>query len=543
MRQRHAEPPASVTDDDGFRSWCDAREPALHRLAVLLTADEAAARDLVREVLPRMDATWSGIGALAADDTARNLLVDACRRRRWDGSVSASTLDGHPLPDDLSLAAWEAVARLPAQIRAAAVLTRHEGLDDAGAGRLLRLAPGAVRAADAEAVAAVAALLAAVRRRDATPRGPSTAAPDPGRLLSEALTARADAAAYRPVPREEVEVTAAGLRRRRRLLLVGGSAAVLVAGVGLAAAFGVGPTEPAKAPAALSSDQRAPFGPLGRYERTGLPGIPYLVEDVLHDPDGSRTQLPVLRPRAAVRFEDDVYVTTPRDAGDQLYRVDASGQIDGAWPTLGEPAVAPDGSTMAWLERRGADRLVLHRGAERQQIDRTARIVGIAGEVVVLNASDGVWVTNLRSTPRRLTGLRVATSVADDGLVAAVSEDGAVVVDLLGRVQWSSPDWQPGALSPDGRYLVAVGATRTRLVNAVLDARTGALVREIDWDSPAPGVLDVRWEDPETVLALAVDQGESAILRIAVADGEVTRATPPMSGDVIGMSRYRFASR
>ncbi len=56
-------------------------------------------------------------------------------------------------------------------------------------------------------------------------------------------------------------------------------------------------------------------------------------------------------------------------------------------------------------------------------------------------------------------------------------------------------------------------------------------------------MLDVRWEDPETVLALAVDQGESAILRIAVADGEITRATPPMSGDVIGMSRYRFASR
>ena len=163
--------------------------------------------------------------------------------------------------------------------------------------------------------------------------------------------------------------------------------------------------------------------------------------------------------------------------------------------------------------------------------------------MVVLNASDGVWVTNLRSTPRRLTGLRVATSVADDGLVAAVSADGAVVVDLLGRLQWSSRNWQPGALSPDGRYVVAVGATRTRLVNAVLDARTGALVREIDWASPAPGVLDVRWEDPETVLALAVDQGETAILRISVADGEVTRATPPMSGDVVGMSRYRFASR
>ena len=163
--------------------------------------------------------------------------------------------------------------------------------------------------------------------------------------------------------------------------------------------------------------------------------------------------------------------------------------------------------------------------------------------MVVLNASDGVWVTNLRSTPRRLTGLRVATSVTDDGLVAGVSDDGGVVVDLLGRVQWSSPNWQPGPLSPDGRYVFAVGATRTRMVNAVLDARTGNLVREIDWSSPAPGVLDVRWEDGKTVLALAVDQGETAIMRLAVTDGEISRATPPMSGDVIGMSRYRFASR
>src|SRR5688572_16832466 len=174
MRQRHAEPPASVPDDDGFRSWCDAREPALHRLAVLLTADEGTAHDLVREVLPRMDATWSGIGALAADDTARARLLDACRRRHWDGGVSATALGEPAVSDDLALAAWEAVARLPAQTRAAAVLTRHEGLDDAEAGRLLRLAPGAVRAADAEAVAAVAALVAEVRRRDATPPGPAT---------------------------------------------------------------------------------------------------------------------------------------------------------------------------------------------------------------------------------------------------------------------------------------------------------------------------------------------------------------------------------
>ena len=180
MRQRHAEPPASKTDDDGFRSWCDAREPALHRLAVLLTADEAAAHDLVREVLPRMDATWSGIGALAADDTARAQLVEACRRRRWEGSASATALDDPAVSDELSLAAWEAVARLPAQTRAAAVLTRHEGLDDAEAGRLLRLAPGAVRAADAEAVAAVAALLAEVRRRDATPPTLRARRPRPG---------------------------------------------------------------------------------------------------------------------------------------------------------------------------------------------------------------------------------------------------------------------------------------------------------------------------------------------------------------------------
>ena len=93
MQQRHAVPPPTVTDDDDFRSWCDAREPALHRLALLLTADEPTARDLVRQVLPRMDATWSRIGALAADDTARARLVDAYRRQRWQ----AGTARGPPL--------------------------------------------------------------------------------------------------------------------------------------------------------------------------------------------------------------------------------------------------------------------------------------------------------------------------------------------------------------------------------------------------------------------------------------------------------------
>ena len=78
--------------------------------------------------------------------------------------------DDTAAPDDLPAAAWTRVAQLPAQVRAAVVLTRHEGLDDAEAGRLLRLTPAAVRAADADAVAAVAALLEEVRRRDAARR-------------------------------------------------------------------------------------------------------------------------------------------------------------------------------------------------------------------------------------------------------------------------------------------------------------------------------------------------------------------------------------
>ena len=103
MQQRHAAPPPTVTDDDGFRSWCDAREPALHRLAVLLTADEPAARDLVRQVLPRMDATWSRIGAVAADDAARARLVDAYRRQRWQAGAAGHGRDAHDTaaPDDL----------------------------------------------------------------------------------------------------------------------------------------------------------------------------------------------------------------------------------------------------------------------------------------------------------------------------------------------------------------------------------------------------------------------------------------------------------
>src|SRR5215213_2577968 len=253
MQQRHAELPTRVTHDDGFRSWCDARDPALHRLALLMTADPSAARGLVAEVLSRMDCTWSRIGALAADHTARALLVDAYRRRGWQHGVAPDPRGRQEWLDDPRLAAWEAVAQLPGQVRVAAVLTRHEGLDDAGAGRLLRLSPGAVRVADGAAVAAVAAVLDEVRRRAGAGPSAPTPVPDPGRLLTEALTTRADTAAYTPVPREEVEAAASGLRRRRRLLLAGGAGvvvAVLFAGAGLATGLGVGPAEPPKAPAA-----------------------------------------------------------------------------------------------------------------------------------------------------------------------------------------------------------------------------------------------------------------------------------------------------
>src|SRR6478735_2196246 len=74
----------SVTD---FESWLVAREPALQRLALLLTGDGHSAQDLVQTSLAKLYLAWDRLDDRAhVDAYARKILVNEHRsawRRPW----------------------------------------------------------------------------------------------------------------------------------------------------------------------------------------------------------------------------------------------------------------------------------------------------------------------------------------------------------------------------------------------------------------------------------------------------------------------------
>jgi DNA-directed RNA polymerase specialized sigma24 family protein len=530
--------PATVLTGD-FDSWLAAREPALQRVAALLGGDPASGRALLRPVLARVCAEWRQVGPDGADDRARELLL-AAHRRTW--SVAAPEPAAVPLTeyDDPALAAWSLVAAGPPRVRAVLVLRYHQLLDPDETGRLLHLAAATVRADERAALDALA-----VHRQSLLRADPARRVPAPDRLLSETLHERGEQATYLPTPADDVHAAAGDVRARRRgtTLLAGG-----VVGAALVAAIATGtalvdprPADPPGRPPSSSSL----YGPLGSFERSHLPDLPFLVDNVLHNPDGTALRLPVLRPGSATAYRGHVWVTDL--SSDTLRRVDPRGREVGSWPTAGDPVVS--GATFAWVERpRHAGPVsahLIHRGPQRQRAPGDVRLAGLVRGRVVYNSGGRAWITDLEHPPAVLPSLATAWGVDGTGLaVSGVTRDGdGVVIDVgTGRVRWRTPYWHPGPFSPDGRHVLAVGATRARIVHAVLDAHRGSMVTEIDWMGPGPGVLDARWEDDEHLLLLAVDQGETVFLRAGL-DGSIVRAGPPLVADEAGSSRYRFATR
>ncbi|GAA2119544.1 hypothetical protein [Nocardioides bigeumensis] len=519
-----------------FWAWYDAREPALQRLVFLLTLDARRGRALLSQALPPIAVDWARVGVEEADE---RLLVDvfALLRPQWRQPPTFEPEDLPPVGSALADTVWDRLCDLPGAERAAVVLSRREGL---GPDDIALLVGGHAGAAEDAVNAFMGEVTALVE--EAARRQPPRLLPSPDSLVDDVLAERADAAAYLPVGREDVDRAAAGLRRRRRLLVGAATTALLAVIGGLTAALGSAEPEPLAKSAFAGRAASIPQLSLARYDATGAPNVPYLLGDALYDPVIGRTTLPVEHPGVAVRRGRHVFVTNLLSAGDEhLVRVAWSGAEVGRAPTVGEPVVSADRSALAWLRRHGDGRVDVRLGALSQQVDPSSVLAGMAHRHVVLNADDGVWVTDLRSPPWRLTGLREATAVSRTGLVSAVADaGGGAVVDLEGRVQWTSPDWLPGPISPDGRRVIAAGATRARLVHAFLDARTGRLVREVHWGDSVPRVIDERWEDARHLLMVAADLGRTAILRVDL-DGEVTRATGPARVDVAGFSLYRFA--
>ena len=147
-----------------FESWLVAREPALQRLALLLTGDEHAAQDLVQVSLAKLYLAWDRLDDRDHIDAyARKILVNEHRtawRRPWRRRevVTDSPPDrGGPVVeyDGTRDAVWSFVASLPPRQRAVIVLRYYEQLTEAEIAEVLGVSPGTVKSQASRAIAAL----------------------------------------------------------------------------------------------------------------------------------------------------------------------------------------------------------------------------------------------------------------------------------------------------------------------------------------------------------------------------------------------------
>ena len=151
-----------------FESWLVAREPALQRLALLLTGDEHTAQDLVQTSLAKLYLAWDRLDDRDnLDAYARRVLVNEHRtawRRPWRRrEVVTDAPPDRPGPtieyDGGREVVWEFVASLPPRQRAVIVLRYYEQLTEAEIAEVLGVSPGTVKSQASRAIAALRARL------------------------------------------------------------------------------------------------------------------------------------------------------------------------------------------------------------------------------------------------------------------------------------------------------------------------------------------------------------------------------------------------
>ena len=151
-----------------FESWLVAREPALQRLALLLTGDEHTAQDLVQTSLAKLYLAWDRLDDRDnLDAYARRILVNEHRtawRRPWRRrEVVTDAPPDRPGPaieyDGGREVVWEFVASLPPRQRAVIVLRYYEQLTEAEIAEVLGVSPGTVKSQASRAIAALRARL------------------------------------------------------------------------------------------------------------------------------------------------------------------------------------------------------------------------------------------------------------------------------------------------------------------------------------------------------------------------------------------------
>jgi RNA polymerase sigma-70 factor (sigma-E family) len=151
-------------DRTDFESWLVAREPALHRLAHLLTGDVHSAQDLVQTTLAKLYLAWDRLDDREHIDAyARRILVNE-HRSAWRRPWRRRELVTDALPEGVEAveqydgtreAVWRFVSTLPPRQRAVIVLRYYEQLTEVETADVLGVSVGTVKSQASRAIAAL----------------------------------------------------------------------------------------------------------------------------------------------------------------------------------------------------------------------------------------------------------------------------------------------------------------------------------------------------------------------------------------------------
>jgi hypothetical protein len=377
--------------------------------------------------------------------------------------------------------------------------------------------------------------------------------------LTRSLREQADRIGGHPIDLDSVRGRARGIQRRRRVVAGAGVLAAIALIVPVALTSGGG---------LLSGDDKLPPAttapsPVGLVKADAAsaprgedPSIPWMDGGVLHQPDGTTTDLgkayqqitpydggwagvdvakgttSFLAPNGEVRESVPGQSLAVSRDGQSLARAmtAAAGDQDiGLYPVSG---VGPGGYLSSVVSFDGTVDLAGFTGAQE-----------VAYTLTDPKGKSGAWVTDWEQDPRRLPGLiDVKAANQATGMVSGLTsldelEPGscsAVAAAATGQIRWETCDYTLEAFSPDGRYVIGTDAYHDGLGGtavAILDATDGTVLVEYstrDLGLTGPAV----WETSSTVLMTTYQDGQWYALRLGL-DGKVTQALDPVrAGDV-----------
>ena len=373
-----------------------------------------------------------------------------------------------------------------------------------------------------------------------------------------------------------------GIRRRRRVAGIAAAAAVVAIAVpiglrvGDVISNGSGPVDPSThGPSAVISESAGPVSrvhiPLDLQELSegGAPGVPYLDgrtvvgDGFTVDVSGGVT--------AVAPVVDDAYVTGSWDKGWPMTRYAADGTTEDLGTVQALPVASADGHWVAYATGE-TDESGNQVGPTALTLvdDETGRSSSVeindASFVTVHAVVDGTvyftydtragrgvplqtWSMD-DASPKQVEGDLDATAVSSDGALAgrltSVRDFGScsTIVQLTTGAQTpENCDYKYMGFSPDGTYAWAVpsdteGYAASKLV--LVDVVTGSPFRVYDSKSMQHGIsfMDATFEDDDTLLVRAEQDGGTALLRCTAEANDCELAAPLTDGTSLGRNPY-----